>query len=381
MKKLFLSLFLILGLSTAGYSQYTFPTVAKILRVHTSAEGNTSIAYNLLGTDIHYHTITIQVVGTVSACAVALKSGSDGATFGSTLIAPLTCTSNTQTSVATNGDVNYTRLEFTTPKVGSGTVTVTYQGWQINPYTAIGASISALPADPLGLNADAAASAGGTGSISAKLRSISSEIDTIKTDVASINTRVTTTGVPILDSYGNPLSNSDQVQIHGTIADGSVDSGNPIKIGCKAVSFGTTITAVDSADRSNMYCSADGIPYNDSVRPNSITSRTNFAGSQTDQAIKSVSAGTKIGIQSLIFNCSAATSVSVSFRIGFGTATVPTGDGVLLSSPGLEASHLSGLVYKGPTVVGADDEDLRITMDAPTSGSCDLDYVYFLIAR
>lgn len=44
-----------------------------------------------------------------------------------------------------------------------------------------------LPADPLGANADAAATAGSTGSISAKLRLITSQLDSIKTAVETLD--------------------------------------------------------------------------------------------------------------------------------------------------------------------------------------------------
>ena len=50
--------------------------------------------------------------------------------------------------------------------------------------------VLSLPADPLGANADAAATAGSTGSISAKLRLITSQLDSIKTAVETLDNTV-----------------------------------------------------------------------------------------------------------------------------------------------------------------------------------------------
>lgn len=47
-----------------------------------------------------------------------------------------------------------------------------------------------LPADPLGANADAAATAGSTGSISAKLRLVTSQLDAIKTAVETLDNAI-----------------------------------------------------------------------------------------------------------------------------------------------------------------------------------------------
>jgi len=54
----------------------------------------------------------------------------------------------------------------------------------------IQADVVTLPADPLGANADAAATAGSTGSLSAKLRLITSQLDSIKTAVETLDNTV-----------------------------------------------------------------------------------------------------------------------------------------------------------------------------------------------
>jgi hypothetical protein len=51
-------------------------------------------------------------------------------------------------------------------------------------------TLAALPADPLGANADAAATAGSTGSISAKLRLMTSQLDAIQTAVQLLDNTV-----------------------------------------------------------------------------------------------------------------------------------------------------------------------------------------------
>jgi hypothetical protein len=105
-----------------------------------------------------------------------------------------------------------------------------------------------VPADPFGVNADAASA---TGSISAKLRYIAS------------------TGIPIT---GVPT-------IQGDAAHDAVDTGSPVKIGHKAVSY-TTQTAVAAGDRANALCDRHGIPFMIGGHPDVLTIRLQFSSNQ-----------------------------------------------------------------------------------------------------
>lgn len=76
---------------------------------------------------------------------------------------------------------------------GGGVLGTTGTG-ELTPFTTdssgrlwTNAAVTAVPADPFGANADAAASAGGTGSISAKLRTISGDADAAKTALQIID--------------------------------------------------------------------------------------------------------------------------------------------------------------------------------------------------
>lgn len=101
--------------------------------------------------------------------------------------------------------------------------------------------------------------------------------------------------------------------------------------------------------------------------------RVNYTGAQTNTAIVSASAGSRIAVLGCDVLVDHACTVDVQARVGFGASTTPTGDGTILSHPGIAAG--SGVVkgWAGGIIgVGADGEDLRITCSVPTSGSIDV---------
>jgi hypothetical protein len=149
LKNLFRTLFLILGLSSLTYAQYTFPTAPTIKRTLRTTENAVGPQIDLRGTDVQYHTLNWDVTGTVTSCVLAVKAGTDGIAYPTTLISSQTCTSAAgtgHTAISVAGNYPYVRIEYTTPAVGSGSVVATYQGWQINPYTGI--SISGSGSNP-----------------------------------------------------------------------------------------------------------------------------------------------------------------------------------------------------------------------------------------
>lgn len=166
----------------------------------------------------------------------------------------------------------------------------------------------------------------------------------------------------------------------GNIAHDGVDAGNPIKIGMRAVAHGSNPTAVAAADRTDWLANRHGIPFVMPGHPNIVTLRANYTAAQTDTALVTVGAGTKIVVIKASVMADNANTVDVQARIGFGTANTPTTTGVVLSHPGIARG--SGVVEgngSGIIGIGADNEDLRITSEVPTGGSIDVVVVYYTI--
>ena len=171
-----------------------------------------------------------------------------------------------------------------------------------------------------------------------------------------------------------------KLPISGSLAHDAADSGNPVKIGYKAIAHGTNPTAVAANDRTDAYANRHGIPWVIGGHPNVVTIRANYTGAQTDQAIVTVGAGTKIVVTRCTVDADNADSVDVQARVGFAASTTPTTTGVVLSHPGIAAG--SGLVEgngSGILGIGADGEDLRITSEVPTGGSIDVVVSYYTV--
>ena len=166
----------------------------------------------------------------------------------------------------------------------------------------------------------------------------------------------------------------------GDVAHDGTDSGNPLKVGAKALAHGANPTAVAAGDRTDLYANRHGIPFVVGGHPNVIPHRVNYTAAQTDTAIITVSSGTKIVVTRILATADNANTVDVAVRIGFGAATTPTGAGVLAAHPGIPAG--AGFATgdgSGILGVGADGEDLRITSEVPTSGSIDVTISYYPI--
>jgi hypothetical protein len=167
----------------------------------------------------------------------------------------------------------------------------------------------------------------------------------------------------------------------GDVAHDAADSGNPIKVGAKAVAHGANPTAVAAADRTDLSANRAGVLFTIGGHPNVITSEVlSSAAAQTDAALITVSAGTKIVLTSIEVSLDEATTVGVGFRIGFAAATTPTTTGVVLSHAGMVPG---GWLVRGDGSgilgIGADGEDLRITSDAATNGALRVVVSYFTI--
>lgn len=162
--------------------------------------------------------------------------------------------------------------------------------------------------------------------------------------------------------------------------DGADLQSPPVKVGLRAVSFGSNPTGVGAADRSNWYGTRSGQAFVLGGHPNVITIEANYTAAQTDTAIVSVSAGTKIVVTQCQVLVSNATTTSPQCRVGFGTANTPTTTGVVATHPGISpGGGVSCGDGSGIIGVGADAEDLRVTCDAPTSGVLRVLVKYFTI--
>jgi hypothetical protein len=168
--------------------------------------------------------------------------------------------------------------------------------------------------------------------------------------------------------------------IQGDVAHDAPNSGNPLQVGYEAVAHGANPSAVAAGDRTHAYANRHGIPFALGGHPNLVSLEAAYTTAQTDTAIVSVSSGLKIVVTQAQAVLDEAATVGVGFRVGFGASSTPTTTGVVLTHPGLVPG---GGVTRGDGAgilgVGGDGEDLRITSEAPTSGSLRLLVSYFTI--
>ncbi len=164
------------------------------------------------------------------------------------------------------------------------------------------------------------------------------------------------------------------------VAHDGVDSGNPHKVGGRAIAHGTNPTAVAAADRTDWLFSRAGVPFVIGGHPNPVTIEAAYTAAQTDTAIVSVSSGMKIVVTRCKVVADNANTVDVGYRVGFAAANTPTTTGVVSSHPGLAPG--SGVTEGnggGILGVGGDGEDLRITSEAPTTGSLRVVVTYYTV--
>lgn len=167
--------------------------------------------------------------------------------------------------------------------------------------------------------------------------------------------------------------------IGGIQAHDAADSGNnPVKIGAKAIAHGANPTAVAAGDVTDIFTNRHGIPFVIGGHMNTFTeefTQTDADGAQTNVALKTVAAGTKIVITQIQVLADQANTVETSVRIGFAAATL----GAASTTPvaGIVASH-AGIVPgsgisrgdgSGILGIGGDGEDLRITISDPVGGN------------
>lgn len=147
-----------------------------------------------------------------------------------------------------------------------------------------------------------------------------------------------------------------------------------------AVAHGANPTAVAAGDAVRWTANRAGVPFVLGGHPNAVTLEAAYTTAQTDAAVVTVGAGTKIAVTNAAWVCDNANSVDVGVRLGFGAVNTPTTTGVVLTHPGVAAgSGYDRGTGAGLLGVGADGEDLRVTSEVPTSGSCRVLVTYFTI--
>lgn len=183
---------------------------------------------------------------------------------------------------------------------------------------------------------------------------------------------VDVTRLPALAAGTNNIGDVDVLTlpgVAGTVAHDAVDSGNPVKMGLKAISYATQ-TAVAAGDRHDAVCDRHGSQFVIGGHPDVVTLRTQFTAAQTNVALVTVAAGTRIVVTQLQVTLDNASTVFPLVRIGFGAVSTPTTTGVLAAHGGVPAGGgFSRGDGSGILGVGADDEDLRITTVGTATGN------------
>jgi hypothetical protein len=149
-----------------------------------------------------------------------------------------------------------------------------------------------------------------------------------------------------------------------------------------AAAMGADPSAATAGNYAGLIANRHLVPWFIGGHPNTKCFAVQYTTAQTDAPIISVSAGNKIVVTGFLIDCSNANTANVSARLGFGTATTPAyGSQQLLGThPGMGPG--SGFGRGGGTGVigtGADDEDIRFTCSAPTSGAVDVMVSYHVL--
>jgi hypothetical protein len=178
------------------------------------------------------------------------------------------------------------------------------------------------------------------------------------------------------------------VEATGTAAADAPISGNPVRIGAEVVEMGADPPTMSAdADTTNVVATPQGVLWTLGGNPNIITREYRATGVQTnDDMLGAVAAGSHVVVTMIDVTVDNATTVNPQVRIGFGTTSVPAepADGAGVNGMVVAASGLapgSGIVKgngSGAIAIGASDEELRITCDAPTTGEIKVIITYYV---
>jgi hypothetical protein len=174
--------------------------------------------------------------------------------------------------------------------------------------------------------------------------------------------------------------------VAGDVAHDAADSGAPVKTGSVAVAHGASPTAVAAGDRVQSIANRHGIPFVQPGHPEIVCIEYVWTTAQTDDAIVSASAGEKIVVLEVRSRIDEAVTVGTGYRLGFGASTLlttptdgNTATGMVNGHPGLIPGGGENAGSGYPLGIGADGDDLRVTTEAPTSGSGRLYITYYKV--
>lgn len=314
-----------------------------------------------------------QIMGSDGTLATRIQTTAAGVlkTDGSATTQPVSGTVTANLAAGTNniGDVDVLSVPAPLSTTGGGTEATALRVTVANDSTGV------LSVDDNGgsLTVD--------GTVTANLAAGTNNIGDV--DVLTVPAPLSTTGNGTAATALRVTLASDTtglLDVEGTVAHDGVDSGNPIKLGARAIAHGTNPTAVAAADRTDLYANRAGVLFTIGGHPNVTTLRANYTGANTDAIFLAAGgAGTKYIITRATVTAANSNTVDTTVRIGFG-ATTPTTNNVILSHPGIAKG--SGVVEgngSGILAIGADNTPIRITNTVPTGGSIDVLISYYTI--
>lgn len=164
-------------------------------------------------------------------------------------------------------------------------------------------------------------------------------------------------------------------QVAGDVANDTGDSGNPVKIGFKAKTYGSLPTAVTDADRVNGLADRYGAQFTQHGSPYVQVAAGEYSANQTATAlVGSVGSGSAVRLYGFTVNIDYNAQSTITLTIGFGTSTLDT---VVWKCYNLTPGP--NLIALPVPVVGASDQELRVTFTGYTAGFVNLQAYYDLI--
>lgn len=197
------------------------------------------------------------------------------------------------------------------------------------------------------------------------------------------------------NTYPGRVSTTGGVMVQGKTTDGV---GERLSTETTIASVKTSVEIMDDWDESNrakvnpiagQAGVAGGTGANDATvqrvsqayNTEWLSLRLNYTSAQTNVSLISAGANQKIIVKSLDVMLDHACTVDAAVKIGFDDTTTPTGADCILSHPGIAPGSGVSKYYGSDGVTGATAaDDLKITCEAPTTGSLDIVIIYKILS-
>lgn len=221
------------------------------------------------------------------------------------------------------------------------------------------------------------------GTTNTTLTTLAGYLDTVETLIADTNTKLDTsiTALQIIDNMvlATSTANIGQVKVTnaaGTVIDpiaavahDAVDSGEPNKIGGKAIAGLSSATLVSAGDRTDSYFGLDGAQI---VRPHCglediVTGTAAITDGSSTSVIAAQAAGVKTYITTVIISNSSATAAEVTLRDG-AAGSVKVTFPVPASKSGVVCNLPVPLGFSAATAVCADPDAALSTITVTLIG-------------